>query len=76
MHVVHGGHVFLIHSGHSRSLCGAVHPDGAREQEEDQAHRQQHQPKMERDVSFHTRPKPAERPGGETCMFYRLQAVI
>lgn len=51
-------------SGHTRSICGAVHPDSPGEQKEDQAHRQRHQPKMERDLSLHIRPQPAERPGG------------
>lgn len=56
--------VFGVYSGHPRSICGAVHPNGPREQKEDQAHRQRHQPEMERDLSLHIRPQPAERPGG------------
>lgn len=53
-------------SGHPGSIRGAVHPNRPREQKEDQAHRQRHQPKMERDLQLHIRPQPTERPGGWT----------
>lgn len=51
-------------SGHSGPIRGTVHPNSARKQKKDQAHRQWHQPKMEWDLQLHIGPQPTERPGG------------
>lgn len=61
-----------VGSGHSRPVCGTVHPNSPGEQKKDQTHRQRHQSSMERDLHLHLGPQPTECPGGCVCILLEL----